>query len=503
MLHIKPAPPVDTGPNPSEPNAASATPDGSTIESLVSLTRSCVTCRRRKLKCDRKKPCTRCTKQSSECVYPSSTDKFKRKRKTPNSELLTRLGKLEDTLKDWGAHIDDEGILITDHHDPGKKNQRQQLHRGLDSFPHNSARTMIPSLDKASGVLVVKDGRARYIENQFWARMAGEIADLRELVDDPLSEEEDLFDPDRQDSDSVHPFPAIKNTLLFGSHSSPANFKALYPSPSQVFILWETYRDNMDPLIKILHRPTVERLFFDVSSNQNAISPEDETLIFAIFLGAAVSLTPEQCATLLQDSRENLIRRFRLATEEALTKAELLKTSSLSVLQAFVIFLTCMRFHDDIRVIQALTSLAIHLAQALGVHKDGTNFGLSPFDTEVRRRIWWYLSVLESRSLEDTATNPVFPISAWDTQFPMNINDDEIWPDMTETPSPREGCTDMTICLMRFELGETWRKLIGTEIEAVSGQSWTYTLEQKDKILSTCRKRVEERYLTYFDTDIP
>lgn len=54
---------------------------------------SCVTCRARKLKCDRGKPiCARCTKVKTECVYPESRRKPAFKRRNVR-ELEARLGR--------------------------------------------------------------------------------------------------------------------------------------------------------------------------------------------------------------------------------------------------------------------------------------------------------------------------------------------------------------------------------------------------------------------------
>jgi len=54
---------------------------------------ACVSCRSRKLKCDRLKPsCARCKKVDNECVYPESRRKPAFKRRNVK-ELEARLGK--------------------------------------------------------------------------------------------------------------------------------------------------------------------------------------------------------------------------------------------------------------------------------------------------------------------------------------------------------------------------------------------------------------------------
>jgi hypothetical protein len=53
---------------------------------------ACVSCRARKLKCDRKKPiCTRCSKVKNNCVYPEARRKPAFKRRNVK-ELEARLG---------------------------------------------------------------------------------------------------------------------------------------------------------------------------------------------------------------------------------------------------------------------------------------------------------------------------------------------------------------------------------------------------------------------------
>ncbi len=55
---------------------------------------SCVSCRAKKLKCDRSKPaCARCVKVDGECLYPESRRKPTFKRKNVK-ELEARLGML-------------------------------------------------------------------------------------------------------------------------------------------------------------------------------------------------------------------------------------------------------------------------------------------------------------------------------------------------------------------------------------------------------------------------
>ena len=70
--------------------------NGSASEPLA-----CVSCRARKLKCDRTVPaCTRCTRANTDCVYPESRRKSAFKRRNVR-ELEARLGMFPQT----GLHV--------------------------------------------------------------------------------------------------------------------------------------------------------------------------------------------------------------------------------------------------------------------------------------------------------------------------------------------------------------------------------------------------------------
>merc|ERR1712072_515669 len=70
--------------------------------------RSCVTCRKRKVKCDRLYPCTNCNKAHIECVFPAPGRAPRKPRKPGDGrdkELLERLRRLEGVVKGMGVDV--------------------------------------------------------------------------------------------------------------------------------------------------------------------------------------------------------------------------------------------------------------------------------------------------------------------------------------------------------------------------------------------------------------
>lgn len=274
----------------------------------------------------------------------------------------------------------------------------------------------------------------------------------------------------------------------------------------QLEIYWRLYKENVDPLVKVLHIPTIEPTILTAASHLANLSRGFEALLFAIYYGAATSLSADDCITKLGEEKNVLLARYRFAIEQALARANFLITEEIVVLQAFVIFLICLRRNSDAKVIWTLTGLIVRMAQTIGIHRDGTHFGLPPFEIEMRRRLWWQICVLDVRASEDHGCDPTIVEQAFDTKLPLNINDADVEPGMKEFPPERVGITDMSFCLIRFEVSNTFRRLnyippgnprsCGNFVAGV-------TLEAKEKWITDCHKLLEEKYLKNLDMSIP
>ena len=153
--------------------------------------------------------------------------------------------------------------------------------------------------------------------------------------------------------------------------------------------------------------------------------------------------------------------QYRLGLEYALAKADFLNVPNLILIQAFAIFICLVRRHDSPRFVWMMTGLLIRMGQALGLHRDGSQFyHLSPYDIEMRRRAWWIVCVLDVRASEDQGTDFTIPHGSFDTKFPLNINDADIEPGTVHMPTSHEGMTDMTFSLMSLEICEITKQMV-------------------------------------------
>ena len=101
---------------------------------------ACVLCQQRKIKCDRNFPCANCTKSRSQCV-PATLTQRRRRRRFPERELLERLRRYEDLLRQ--NNIPFQPL----HSNPTEEKDHQNVEHGSDSGDEHEevARPMLPS----------------------------------------------------------------------------------------------------------------------------------------------------------------------------------------------------------------------------------------------------------------------------------------------------------------------------------------------------------------------
>ena len=447
-----------------------------------------------------------------ECVFPGPGRAPRRTRKPPDTELLARLRRLEGVVQSLGKGVDEEGETIIEpalvKQEPPQPILAKQ-NGTEESKPKCPGATMhepkkedaaTKSMVKEFGRLVVEDGRSRYVSNKFWTSLSDEVAEMRDILDDPTEDEDDYPSPGSGSSASAN-----HQGFLFNFSSTILDLHPFHPPREQIPLYWNIFKTNVDPVIKLLHIPHHENLLSHASEDLDHISKPMEAFMFSIYYAAVTTLSAEDCLVHLGLERQGTLRKYRFAVEQALARAGFLNTQDLIVLQAMLLFLTCVRRSDDTRYVWTLTGLLIRLAQALGVHRDGQQFGVSPFETEMRRRLWWQICTLDVRASEDHGTDPSIIEQSFDTKFPLNINDEDLTTDMKEPPAEREGATDITFDLIRYSVSTTVRRL--SYAPPGPGPCRTrnqhLSLEDKERMIEDLHQYLEKKYLRFLNTTIP
>lgn len=139
--------------------------------------------------------------------------------------------------------------------------------------------------------------------------------------------------------------------------------------------------------------------------------------------------------------------------------------------------------------------MALRMALSIGLHTDGTKLGLSPFDAELRRRVWWHLFARDFRALEDHGISPQLHLPTATTRLPLNIEDSDIWPAMTEPPVERQVFTRMTFQVVNMEVSHAFHQTlypIGAVFEpgermALRDEAWARLRAHLDPFFESCQ----------------
>jgi hypothetical protein len=299
---------------------------------------SCVLCAQRKVKCDRRLAgCANCVKAHVPCIYRAAPRARRRKKGERDVDATMRMRLYEDALRQLGV---DPELVVKQRILNASTDQRSTSTisvRGINDFltlsgPEKHEPDSSPA---ETGILVSEEGRTRYLENGIWTSLQAEFRDSREILDD--SSDDGPSDMDRIIASGDNTPNRID--LLFGGQSSPVTLQSLHPNPVQIFKLWQFYLDNINPIVKVFHAPTVQQLILDASGDLADMPRNIEALLFAIYCISAESMSDGECITVLGQSKAPALRGFRRGAQCALNNASVLKTSDLIVLQAFTLFI--------------------------------------------------------------------------------------------------------------------------------------------------------------------
>ncbi|KAK7420845.1 hypothetical protein QQZ08_010246 [Neonectria magnoliae] len=402
---------------------------------------ACVLCQHRKIKCDRNTPCSNCIKANVTCT--PSTPAPARKRRRPNQDLQERLARCEHLLKQYA-----DGSV------PSPTSQMPQMSSRDDSQSDVSATTptgsesQLPQLKwKPAGKMVKDDGGVRFMDSYLWASIHEELQAMRDIVDTDDPEECSVLG-----SDDLSPDPNVD--LLLPSDGPTRSIEDLQPDPVHIFRLWQLFLDRVNPLMKVIHVPSVQPYVMDAATNMDSIPVVYQALLFSVFTMAVVSLSEPEAIQMLGSTRDDAIRRFTMGTKVALQKFNFLKNYDMIALQALLLYLFSLQNRYDRHAAWILSGMIVRIAQKMGYHRDGDDLHLTPFETEMRRRMWWQIILQDAKNaLVSGLSNSMLP-SHWDTKMPQNVNDADLFPGSTEPLQPREGPTEMAFCLMGYQIAQ-------------------------------------------------
>ncbi|PKX89161.1 Zn(II)2Cys6 domain-containing transcription factor nscR [Aspergillus novofumigatus IBT 16806] len=444
---------------------------------------SCELCRERKIKCDKVDPCTNCVSAGVVCV-PVHRPRLPRgvhaRRARPMSPALvparaptpvagpvsSEEKKQTDASSDSVGAVDDDlrkrvhrleavvNSMRAAMQDPGPAPVSQSVFNNSYPAPTSSlsCSLSIPINQKQPPLTSQPDC--------FWTSLLGEIEDLGGDVGSSSETKSDTHSPlapnvSKMDDGGFHFLG------LSANNNQPHTWTPVLEDKEMTRQLCQIYLQQVDPIIKILHRPSVEKWmlhgerYLDYPERHVAV----DALWSAICYAAAASLTDDQYWAMFQRSRSSGIAEdSRRACEAALERSGLLVSPSITGLQAFVLYLIARRSENQSQAAWTLTAVAVRLAKALGLHRDRDE---TFFSQQMRRRLWLTISLMDLQASFSQASEPLINTEEATSTFclPQHINDSDFDPTITHDIPDREGLCDTTFALVTYHIQLAGRAL--------------------------------------------
>jgi len=81
----------------------------------------------------------------------------------------------------------------------------------------------------------------------------------------------------------------------------------------------------------------------------------------------------------------------------------------------------------DLRTERLHLNNAIAMARELGVHRDGSHFGLEPMETELRRRVWAHLCIIDLRCAMQLGLESFISSDSYDSAMPLGFGGQDLF----------------------------------------------------------------------------
>ncbi|KAE8167967.1 hypothetical protein BDV40DRAFT_130824 [Aspergillus tamarii] len=400
---------------------------------------SCMLCRRRKLRCDRKRPCSACTSRglALSCGYPNNeapqspsvTTSSQPRRATrpqvphngrPRATVQDRLGQLEQIVVSLMQKTPGNGQDHPDHHPvPGSATRDYQNEAETISSEHSPAQS-------DGGSIWFNSSDAQYVGGTHWAAILEGIADLKQQL------------AGEDDKDVERPM-MLHTFLLYGCKSATKeDILAALPDKAATDRYVSRYFNLLDLAPSCIHSGQFLREYEKFWENPSQTGVMWLGLLFSMICLAvlASSATGSSAPT---GNRNPLVDTYREKIVQCLLLGEYTKSGryTFETLYHYLTIEYSIRKDAD-RDIWILSGISVNIALRMGYHRDPSHLpGISPFAGEMRRRAW--ATILQGDILISTQMGMPRMIKDWqcDTVEPRNLNDSDFDEDCTELPPSR------------------------------------------------------------------
>uniref|UniRef100_V5F3S6 Xylanolytic transcriptional activator regulatory domain-containing protein n=2 Tax=Kalmanozyma brasiliensis (strain GHG001) TaxID=1365824 RepID=V5F3S6_KALBG len=207
-----------------------------------------------------------------------------------------------------------------------------------------------------------------------------------------------------------------------------------HPETSLMFRLLHLYEQNIHPLVRVVHMPSVRERLCDITADPAAANAQDHAIFFAMYTVTIGTLTEDESERLFgREERKVIWERHRRNTQTALCRADLMRSSSLGPVQAFMLYLLTLCKDVDPRSYGIFTGSATRMVQRLMVFRQSSRLTLwpaasnvTPVHQEMAVRLWWEVLFCDMRACEKSGISISASLATATTPLPRNASDADL-----------------------------------------------------------------------------
>ena len=293
-----------------------------THEAATAKSHSCYVCKQRKVKCDKQDPCSSCVKSRLECVFMEPPPPRRRKRKTSDDDLHTRVKHYEELLAKYGERPATSPRASV--------SRAPTASSDVPASPYSSGASERNPPSQVPREVAFRSVGPKFMENPVWKDLGNALPHTKDMLQE--SSDEEALQPLPQAST----MSAGGERLILAPKTKRMQVTAFHPSPQDAARLWSVFLDRVSPLVGVLHTPSIGKQILEAAEHPESVSRPMEALMFAVYLSAIRSLNGEDAENFMQPNPSTL---YLEACQQALVNAGFLRSTSLVVLQAYVLFL--------------------------------------------------------------------------------------------------------------------------------------------------------------------
>ncbi|TVY17050.1 Pyrrolocin cluster transcription factor fsdR [Lachnellula arida] len=303
-----------------------------------------------------------------------------------------------------------------------------------------------------------------------------------------ITEVKNYFSAHKQDLEKNYerirqskPSSAIDGPAFLFSAQGPVTdveLRGEVPTKSAVDKLVTRYFNSYDPAVHILHSPTFHKELHNHWQDPSKSSIVWLGLLYSILCLAMQSYHKIGDEPLEWKGRTNeLAAEYRLRTVQCLVNSDYTKSSTYTI-ETLLLYIHgeyASRWDAEVGI-WVVAGIIVRLSLRMGYHRDPSNYpNLSPFQGEMRRRIWAFIRQLDTMFSFQLALPSMIRNTDADTVLPRNIFEDEFGPESKILPPARPFTepTPVSYSIMKAQISFEFGSIL-EEINAVTGKAISY-----------------------------